>query len=149
MAVALITHEACLQHDPGPGHPERIDRLRAVQSALGEAAFPDLAREQAPRATAGQLELVHDPAYVGRLLAIDVPDGGHRALDSDTVLSHGSVEAALRAAGGAIHAVDRVMERRAQAAFAAVRPPGHHAEPGRAMGFCLFNNVAIAARHAR
>jgi acetoin utilization deacetylase AcuC-like enzyme len=149
MAVALITHEACLTHDPGQGHPERIDRLRSVLAALSEARFPGLIREQAPRATVEQLCAVHHVPFVERLLAIDVPPGGHHAIDPDTALSHGSVEAALRAAGAAIHAVDLVMAGRAQAAFAAVRPPGHHAEPGRAMGFCLFNNVAVAAKHAR
>jgi len=149
MAVVLITHEACLGHDPGKGHPERIDRLHAVLRALGETRFPRLIREEAPRATVEQLCAVHDPAFVERLLAMDVPPGGHRAIDPDTILSNGSIEAALRAAGGAIHAVDMVMEGRAHAAFAAVRPPGHHAEPGRAMGFCLFNNVAVAAQYAR
>ncbi len=149
MAVALITHEACLGHDPGQGHPERIDRLRAVLAALAETRFPGLIREDAPRATFEQLCAVHDARFVERLLAEQVPPGGHRAIDSDTVLSHGSIEAALRAAGGAIHAVDIVMEGRAQTVVAAVRPPGHHAEPRRAMGFCLFNNVAVAARHAR
>jgi acetoin utilization deacetylase AcuC-like enzyme len=149
MAVALITHEACLGHDPGPGHPERVERLSAVLAALGEETFPDLIREEAPRATAEQLSLAHDPAFVAALLAVDVLPGEHRALDPDTVLSPGSLEAALRAAGGVVHAVDLVMQGRAQAAFAAVRPPGHHAEPARAMGFCLFNSVAVAARHAR
>ena len=149
MAVALITHEACLEHDPGQGHPERIDRLRAVLAALAETRFPKLIREEAPRASVEQLCAVHDARFVERLLAEQVPPGGHRAIDGDTVLSHGSIEAALRAAGGAIHAVDMVMEGRADAAFAAVRPPGHHAEPRRAMGFCLFNNVAVAARYAR
>lgn len=149
MAVALITHEACLEHDPGQGHPERIDRLRSVLAALAETRFPKLIREEAPRATFEQLSAVHDARFVERLLAEQVPPGGHRAIDGDTVLSHGSIEAAFRAAGGAVHAVDLVMEGRAHAAFAAVRPPGHHAEPRRAMGFCLFNNVAVAAKYAR
>jgi acetoin utilization deacetylase AcuC-like enzyme len=149
MAIALITHEACLDHDTGPGHPERSDRLRAVLAALDEANFPDLLREQAPKAAPEQLDRVHDPDYVRALLAVEVPPGEHAALDADTILSSGSIEAALRAAGAAIRAVDLVMAGRAEAAFAAVRPPGHHARPARAMGFCLFNNVAVAAHHAR
>jgi len=149
VTVALVTHKACLAHDTGQGHPERVDRLRSVLAALGEGLFPDLLREEAPCATAAQLEAVHDPAYVAQLLALDIPKGEHAALDADTILSAGSIEAALRAAGAAVHAVDMVMEGRADAAFAAVRPPGHHAEPARGMGFCLFNNVAVAAHHAR
>jgi len=149
MTVALVTHEACLAHDTGPGHPERIERLRAVLNAIEAAAIPGLVRERAPRASAEQLAAVHDRAMVDALLALEVPEGKHRAIDADTVLSSGSVEAALRAAGAVIRAVDMVVEGSAEAAFAAVRPPGHHAEPDRAMGFCLFNNVAIAARHAR
>jgi acetoin utilization deacetylase AcuC-like enzyme len=149
MPVALITHEACLGHDTGPGHPERSDRLRAVNAALGEEHFPELRREDAPRATPEQIARAHDPDYVSALLAIEVPPGEQAALDADTVVSAGSIEAALHAAGGAIRAVDMVMEGTADAAFVAVRPPGHHARPARAMGFCLFNNVAVAAYHAR
>lgn len=149
MTIALITHPACLDHDTGPGHPERADRLRAVLAALDAEHFPDLAREEAPRASLAQLSAVHDPDYVRQVLALRIPPGGHGALDADTIVSAGSVEAALRAAGAAVHGVDLVMSGAASAAFAAVRPPGHHATPGRAMGFCLFNNIAIAAHHAR
>jgi acetoin utilization deacetylase AcuC-like enzyme len=149
MAVALITHEACLDHDTGPGHPERPDRLRAVLAALDETRFPELLRETAPQAAPEQIERVHDARYVRSLLATKVPPGEHAVLDPDTVLSSGSIEAALRGAGAAIRAVDLVMAGGAEAVFAAVRPPGHHARPARAMGFCLFNNVAIAAHHAR
>ena len=149
MTTALLTHSACLSHDPGPGHPERIERLDAVLAALSEENFPALLRIEAPRATVEQLTAVHDPAYVDEILSIDVQVGERRALDADTIVSDGSVEAALRAAGGAVAAVDLVMEGKARNAFVATRPPGHHAEPGRAMGFCLFNSVAVAAHHAR
>lgn len=149
MTLALLTHEACLDHDAGAGHPERPDRLRAVLRALDGNLIPGIQRENAPRATPDQLSAVHDAAYVSQILAIAVPAGDLAALDPDTILSGGSIEAALRAAGAVIRAVDLVMEGRADAVFAAVRPPGHHAEPGRAMGFCLFNNVAVAAHHAR
>jgi acetoin utilization deacetylase AcuC-like enzyme len=149
MTIALVTHEACLEHDTGPGHPERIERLRAVLAALDDAELPGLVREEAPRASVEQLVAVHDRALVEALLSLDVPEGGHAAIDGDTVVSRGSIEAALRAAGAVIRGVDMVIEGSADAAFAAVRPPGHHAEPGRAMGFCLFNSVAIAAMHAR
>jgi acetoin utilization deacetylase AcuC-like enzyme len=149
MTVALVSHPACLAHDTGPGHPERIDRLRAVLQAVDAADIPGLIREEAPRASADQLAAVHTRAHVDALLSLQVPQGEHAALDADTVLSSGSVEAALRAAGAVVHAVDMVVEGKARAAFAAVRPPGHHAEPDRAMGFCLFNSVAVAAQHAR
>jgi acetoin utilization deacetylase AcuC-like enzyme len=115
---------------------------------LGEPAFAQLARREAPRATLEQIAFVHPGDFAKRLLAV-VPQQGHAAIDADTVLSPGSGEAALRAAGACIAAVDAVMKGEAQNAFCAVRPPGHHAEPHHAMGFCLFNNVAIAAAHAR
>jgi len=149
MTTALVTHHACLEHDTGPGHPERIARLTAVLEAIEAAEVPGLERHEAPCASAAQLAAVHDSAHVEAMAALRVPEGQHAALDADTIVSSGSLEAALRAAGAVIHAVDLVAEGKAQAAFAAVRPPGHHAEPDRAMGFCLFNNVAVAAHHAR
>ena len=148
-ATALITHTDCLGHDTGLGHPERPDRLRAVLQALEHPDFTSLLREQAPLASREQLCLAHPAAYVDRLLALDPAEGELLALDPDTVVSAGTLAAARRAAGGAIAAVDAVMEGWATAAFVATRPPGHHAERTRAMGFCLFNNAAIAARHAR
>jgi len=147
--VALFSHHACIAHDPGPGHPECPDRLRAVLSALEHPDFVSLLREQAPQATAAQLQLVHPPAYVEAILSLHAEDGELRSLDPDTFVGPGSVAAALHAAGGAIAAVDSVMEGWADAAFAAVRPPGHHAERQQAMGFCLFSTAAIAAEHAR
>ena len=148
MTTFLYTHPACTDHDPGPGHPERPDRLRAVLAALEDETFTLLQREEAPRADLAAIERVHTPRYVESLLA-RVPDAGHVHLDPDTVLSPASGEAALRAAGAAVAAVDAVVSGAARNAFCAVRPPGHHATPDRAMGFCLFNNVAIAARHAQ
>lgn len=148
MTTLLLTHDACLAHDPGPHHPESPARLKAVLAALAAPAFAKLARREAPRASLEQIALVHPPDFAERLLAL-VPQQGYAAIDADTVLSPGSGEAALRAAGACIAAVDAVMKGDVRNAFCAVRPPGHHAEPHHAMGFCLFNNVAIAAMHAR
>ena len=149
MPVALITHPACLGHDTGPYHPECADRLRYVLRALEAPEFASLLRETAPMAPEAILRAVHTDAHVDRILAAAPGPGGRHQIDADTVMSEGSLEAALRAAGGAMRAVDAVMEGWARAAFVATRPPGHHAEPNRAMGFCLFSNAAIAARHAR
>ncbi len=149
LPVALFTHPACLAHDPGEWHPECPDRLRAVLRALEHPDFVPLLREQAPPATTAQLCRVHDAAYVEAMLARPLAESETIALDADTVMGPGSMEAALRAAGGACAAVDAVMEGWAGRAFAAVRPPGHHAEASRAMGFCLFNGAAVAAEHAR
>ncbi len=149
MTTALFTHPACLAHDTGEWHPECPDRLRAVLSALEHPDFVPLLRERAPEATREQLLRVHPAAYVGTMLALRPAPGQLVAIDQDTVVSSGSVEAALRAAGGACAAVDAVLDGWAANAFAAVRPPGHHAEPARAMGFCLFATAAIAARHAQ
>ncbi len=149
MPTALITHPACLRHDNGPYHPECSERLRAVLAALETPEFADLLREAAPEATVEQLQRVHPADYVEAILAIRPELGESVQLDADTAMSAGSADAALRAAGAAVAAVDAVMEGWAHAAFAAVRPPGHHAEPARPMGFCLFNNAAVAALHAR
>jgi acetoin utilization deacetylase AcuC-like enzyme len=148
MTTLLLTHEACLGHDPGLSHPESPARLKAVLEALSAPAFAKLARREAPKASLEQIALVHPGDFAPRVLAL-VPKQGYASIDADTVISPGSGEAALRAAGACIAAVDAVMKGEAKNAFCAVRPPGHHAEPDRAMGFCLFNNAAIAALHAR
>ncbi|MFD0390161.1 histone deacetylase family protein [Tistrella bauzanensis] len=150
MSVLLLTHPACLDHETGSWHPESPARLRAVLKALEAPEFSGLVREDAPAATEETLSLAHDPAYIRAVLAA-IPAQGAEAvhLDADTVVSPGSGEAALRAAGAVVAAVDAVMTGRFDRAFCAIRPPGHHAEPGRPMGFCLFNNVAVGALHAR
>ena len=148
MTTALFTHSACLYHETPPGHPESSDRLRAVLHALEGEAFQYLAREEAPPAAREELARVHPTFYIDAVMGA-VPERGFGALDPDTHLSPGSGEAMLRAAGALVAAVDRVMSGKVKNAFCAVRPPGHHAEPTRAMGFCMFNNVAIGALHAR
>ena len=149
MTTALITHPACLEHDTGPFHPESPDRLRAVLAALETEEFTALLRELAPEATIEQLTRVHPANYVEAILSIQPESGEQVPLDGDTLMSEGTAQAALRAAGAAVMAVDAVMEGWARSAFAAVRPPGHHAEAQRPMGFCFFNNAAVAALHAR
>ncbi len=147
LATALYTHQACLEHDTGPGHPERIQRLSAILRLLDDPLFGALIRRDAPQATRVQLERVHTHAYVDEVFAA-VPDMGRAELDGDTVLSPGSGEAALRAAGAVAAAVQAVMAGEIKNAFCAVRPPGHHAERDLAMGFCIFNNVAVGAAEA-
>lgn len=129
-------------------HPEHPHRLEAVLAALEAPEFSEVRRREAPRASLEQLQGVHPHAYVEAILAA-VPDSGQVALDPDTLLTPGSGEAALHAAGAVCAAVDAVLAEEADNAFCAVRPPGHHAEPHRAMGFCLFNNIAVGALHAR
>jgi acetoin utilization deacetylase AcuC-like enzyme len=148
MTTLLYTHPACLDHDPGRYHPESPDRLRAVLEALDAPEFARLDRREAPEAALDDIARVHPRGFVEQMLAA-VPASGHVGIDADTVLSPESGRAALRAAGAVVAAVDAVVAGEADNAFCAVRPPGHHAEPLRAMGFCLFNNVAIGALRAR
>ncbi len=148
LATLFVTHMDCLMHDTGPSHPERPDRLRAVTHALNETDFPDLVRREAPLASDAQIALAHPADHVAAVFDA-VPGQGRRHLDGDTVVSPGSAEAARRAAGAVIAAIDAVFAGEAANAFCAVRPPGHHAERRTPMGFCLFNNVAVGAQHAR
>ena len=148
MSTLLISHPACLQHLTPLGHPERPDRLRAIEAALEAEKFQMLGRVEAPRASLEILALCHPMDYITAIRDA-TPGEGIVRIDADTSMSPGSFEAALRAAGGAIHAVDEVVGKKAQNAFVATRPPGHHAETARPMGFCLFDNAAIAARYAQ
>ena len=146
MSLALYTHPACLRHDPGPGHPESPSRLAAVLEALNKA-FPQLPWHEAPLASREQLGLAHASGLVGSLL--DHPVQGRRQVDADTAMSSDSAEAALRAAGAVCAAIDAVIAGSVRRAFCAVRPPGHHATRSEAMGFCLFNSIAIGALWAQ
>jgi acetoin utilization deacetylase AcuC-like enzyme len=145
----LIGHPSFLEHDTGDFHPERADRLRAVTAALADEEFAALTRLVAPAATIEQLTRVHPRNYVDAILGIRPPEGELVHVDGDTVMSAGSANAARHAAGAVIAAVDGVLSGSTRTAFAAVRPPGHHATPDVPGGFCLFNNVAIGAMHAR
>lgn len=148
MTTLLVTHSDCIAHDPGLGHPEAPARLQAILKALEEPQFRGLKRQEAPLGDKADIARVHGERFLDAVLA-RVPDHGFTALDPDTILSSGSGQAALRAVGAVTSAVDAVMAEDGRNAFCAVRPPGHHAEPDCAMGFCLFNSIAIAARHAQ
>ncbi len=148
MSTLYIGHPACLDHQTPFGHPERPDRISAIERALEKERFTSLVREQAPMAEMESLALAHPEDYIRRLRDISPREGLVR-IDEDTVMSPGTFEAALRGAGGAVQAVDEVMTGKVTNAFVAMRPPGHHAERVRAMGFCFFNNAAVAARHAQ
>lgn len=146
--LAIVTHPDCLLHDPGPMHPERPERLGAIQNQVISSGLDFVIRTyDAPLATRQALGAAHDAAYVSRIFA-QAPETGSVGIDGDTTMTPHSLAAALRAAGAAVLAVDLVMSGEACPVFCAVRPPGHHAERDKAMGFCLFNNVAVGACHA-
>jgi acetoin utilization deacetylase AcuC-like enzyme len=147
MPTAFITHSDCLEHVTPPGHPEQVARLSAILQAMEAPEFAQLIRLNAPLAADDDLARAHPARYIQSIRDAS-PDQGWRSLDADTHLSPGSVQAAYRAAGGAVRAVDAVLGGQVRNAFAALRPPGHHAERETAMGFCLFGNVAVAAKHA-
>lgn len=148
MQTAYITHPACLKHDMGSFHPESPDRIRAIEDRLiASGIFPLLAHHEAPRATHEQLARVHAPEYIHAIEAAS-PKEGTVHLDPDTSMNPHTLEAALRAAGALVLATELVMEGKAENAFCNVRPPGHHATRTQAMGFCIFNNVAVGVAHA-
>jgi acetoin utilization deacetylase AcuC-like enzyme len=148
MPVALVTHADCILHEMGMHHPESPERLKAVLDALDASGFGgQLEEHEAPMAQASELARVHAELHIDTVHA-SAPDEDYAFLDPDTSMNRMSLSASLRAAGAVVRATDLVMGGEATRAFCAVRPPGHHATPVRAMGFCIFNNVAVGAAHA-
>ena len=148
MSTAFFSHQIFEAHDTGPGHPERAERLGAIKKVISSSSYDTLIRRDAPRSTLEQIAMVHDLNYVEKLMDL-VPEHGWSQIDPDTFMCPETGEATLRAVGAVIEAVDGVISGTFDNAFCAVRPPGHHAEPNHGMGFCFFNNAAIAARHAQ
>lgn len=149
MSTLIYTHAACFNHQPGPQHPESPERLQAVLQELKSPEFADALWRDAPLGTFEQVLHIHTPDYVDEVKALS-PDEGCQALDGgDTVMSPGTLEAVMRCVGAACAGVDAVVAGEADNVFCATRPCGHHAEAGQAMGFCVFNQAAIAALHAR
>ncbi len=145
MKTLVLYHDECLNHDPGPRHPEGADRVRAILSALKNMAGIEIL--PSPLANREQVCRAHDPHYWQKLVDLE-PDNDRLALDPDTFLSAGSINAALRGSGAGCFAIDQIFAGKSRNAFCVTRPPGHHAEGNMAMGFCLLNHAAVAARHA-
>jgi len=148
MTTLLLSHQASFDHLTPPGHPERPDRMRAVAQALGDVRFDALVRRDAPEGSLDHVSLCHDSHYIDELRHI-APSNGLVYLDGDTSMSPGTWEAVMRGVGGAVAATDAVMKGEHTNAFVATRPPGHHAESNKPMGFCFFDQAAIAARYAQ
>ena len=148
MTTLVYSHPACLAHETPGGHPERIDRIRVVHQVITSPLFKGLVHREAPLGTEAQILRAHSEEHYRNMLA-SAPETGFEYLDTSTVMSPGTLPAALRAVGATCAAVDAIMKGEGENAFCALRPPGHHAETSRAMGFCLFNQAAIAALHAR